>query len=72
MSKSKSSFLLLPMVVLVTGLSMTSILQLPHVANSQQNYEKYIVSETDNEQKLMQENTGSGGSTNINCGRNPS
>ena len=62
------SNILLTLTMFVTGLSMTSILQLPHVAHSQQDFEKYIVSETNNEQKLKQENTGSGSSTNTNCG----
>ena len=56
--------------MLVTGLSMTSMLQLPPVAHSQQDFEEYIISETNSEQKLNQKNIGSGSSSNLNCGIN--
>ena len=55
---------------MVTGLSMTSMLQLPPVAHSQQDFEEYIISETNSEQKLNQKNIGSGSSNNLNCGIN--
>jgi hypothetical protein len=69
MSKSKRNVLLLPMV-LVTGLSITSLIQSPQAAHSQQDNDEYLITETNNEQKLNQKNIGSGISTNINCGAN--
>jgi hypothetical protein len=68
MSKSKRNVLLLPMVVLVTGLSITSLIQSPQAAHSQQDYDEYLITETNNEQKLNQKNIGSGSSSNLNCG----
>jgi hypothetical protein len=62
--------LLAPLTVLLTGLSLTSILQLPQAAHSQQDYEDLIITETNNEQKLNQKNIGSGSSSNLNCGTN--
>ena len=55
---------------MVTSLSMTSMLQLPPVAHSQQDFEEYIILETNSEQKLNQKNIGSGSSSNLNCGIN--
>ena len=68
MSNSRRS--LLPLTVLLTGLFLTSILQLPQATHSQQDYEELIITETNNEQKLNQKNTGSGSSNNLNCGTN--
>jgi hypothetical protein len=68
MSYSRRS--LLPLTVLLTGLSLTSILQLPQAAHSQQDYEELIITETNNDQKLNQKNIGSGSSSNLNCGIN--
>jgi hypothetical protein len=65
-----NSRLLLPLIVLLTGLSFISILQLPKAAHSQQNYEELIITETNNDQKLNQKNIGSGSSSNLNCGTN--
>ena len=56
--------------MLLTGLSLTSILQLPQAAHSQQDYEELIITETNNNQKLDQKNSGSGSSANLNCGTN--
>lgn len=70
MSTTKNNALLLSMAVLVTGLSLSSISQFPQIAHSQEDYEELIIVENNNEQKLKQENTGSSGSTNINCGTN--
>jgi hypothetical protein len=67
-SNSRRSLLLL--TVLLTGLSLTSILQLSQTVHSQQDYEELIITENNNEQKLNQKNTGSDSSTNINCGTN--
>jgi hypothetical protein len=69
MSTTKSN-VLLTLTMLVIGLSMISILQLPPLAHSQQDFEEYIISETNSEQKLNQKNIGSGSSTNFNCGTN--
>jgi hypothetical protein len=52
MSYSKRS--LLPLTVLLAGLSLTSILQLPQTAYSQQDYEELIIPEADSDQKLIQ------------------
>ena len=60
MSNSRRSPL--PLTVLLTGLSLTSILQLPQTAHSQQDYEELIITETNSDQKLDQKNTGSGSS----------
>ena len=62
--------MLLTFTVVLTGLSSNSLLQVPQAAYSQTDYEEYITTETNNEQKLKQENTASSGSTNINCGTN--
>ncbi|CAN5388950.1 hypothetical protein BH18THE2_BH18THE2_20570 [soil metagenome] len=70
MSKSKSNSLLLTLTMIVTSLSMTSFSQLSQAVYSQTDYEELIITENNNEQKLNQENTGSGSSTNINCGTN--
>jgi hypothetical protein len=70
MSITKSSVLLLPLVVWITGLSITSFLQSPPTAYSQQDYDEYLITETNNEQKLDQKNIGSGSSINVNCGTN--
>ena len=67
---SNSRRALLPLTVLLTGLSLTSILQLPQTAHSQQDYEELIITETNNEQNLNQKNIGSGSSDNLNCGTN--
>jgi hypothetical protein len=58
---------LLPLSMLMTGLD---ILQSPLLAQSQTDYEEYIIMEDINEQKINQQNIGSGSSTNINCGTN--
>lgn len=52
MSKSRRSLLLL--TLLLTDLSLTSILQLSQTANSQQDYEELIITEPNNDQKLIQ------------------
>jgi hypothetical protein len=70
MSKSKSNALLLILTTMVTSLSMTSFSQVPQAAHSQTDYEELIITKNNNEQKLNQKNTGSGSSTNINCGTN--
>ena len=70
MSKLKSKALLLTFTAVLTGLLSNSLLQVPQAAYSQTDYEEYITTETNNEQKLKQENTASSGSTNINCGTN--
>ena len=56
--------------MVIMGLSMTSILQTPKIAQSQQNYEEYLIAETNTEQRLAQTNVGSGESINSNCGEN--
>jgi hypothetical protein len=58
MSKSKSNALLVTFSVMLTGISITGLLQSPQTVHSQQDYEEYMVTETNNEQKLKQENTG--------------
>jgi hypothetical protein len=58
---------LLPLAILMAGLG---ILQSPLLAQSQTDYEEYIIMEDVNEQKINQQNIGSGSSTNINCGAN--
>jgi hypothetical protein len=58
---------LLPLAMLMTGLG---ILQSPLLVQSQTDYEEYIIMEDINEQEINQQNTGSGSSTNINCGAN--
>jgi hypothetical protein len=58
---------LLPLAILMAGLG---ILQFPLLAQSQTDYEEYIIMEDINEQKINQQNIGSGSSTNINCGTN--
>jgi hypothetical protein len=70
MSESKSKALLLTFTVVLTGLSSTSLLQVPQAAYSQTDYEEYLITETNTEQKLNQKNIGSGSSTNVNCGAN--
>jgi DNA-binding beta-propeller fold protein YncE len=45
---------LLPLTVLLTGLSLTSILQLPQTTYSQQDYEELIITEANSDQKLIQ------------------
>ena len=70
MSKSKVNALLLTLTMMVTSLSMTSFSQLPQAAHSQTDYEELVITKNNNEQKLNQKNTGSGSSTNINCGTN--
>jgi hypothetical protein len=70
MSKSNGNALLLILTVMLTSLSITSILQPPQAAHSQTDYEEYLITETNTEQKLNQKNIGSGSSTNINCGAN--
>ena len=60
----------LPLVVLLTGLSITNLIQSPQPAHSQQDFEKYIITETNTEQKLNQKNIGSGSTVNLNCGTN--
>jgi DNA-binding beta-propeller fold protein YncE len=42
------------LTVLLTGLSLTSILQLPQMAYSQQDYEELIITEANSDQKLIQ------------------
>lgn len=69
-SRSKSKALIATFTVMVTGLSITSLLQSPQAAYSQTDYEEYIVMENFNQQKINQQNVGSGSSTNINCGAN--
>jgi hypothetical protein len=58
---------LLPLAILMAGLV---ILQSPLLAQSQTDYKEYIIMEDVNEQKINQQNIGSGSSTNINCGTN--
>jgi hypothetical protein len=72
MSKSKSKALLLTftVVVVLAGLSSTSLLQTPQTVYSQTDYEEYLIMETNTEQELNQQNIGSGSSSNINCGTN--
>jgi hypothetical protein len=70
MSKSKSNALVLILTMIVTSLSTTSLLQPLQAAYSQTDYEELIITENNNEQTLNQKNTGSGSSTNINCGTN--
>ncbi|CAN5240835.1 hypothetical protein BH18THE2_BH18THE2_41510 [soil metagenome] len=70
LSNTKSTDLLLSMAVLVTGLFITSMLQLPQAAHSQEDFEEYLKVQTNNVQKLNQKNIGSGNSTNINCAEN--
>jgi hypothetical protein len=71
MSKSESKALLLALTVIVlAGLSSTSLLQALQAAYSQTDYEEYLITETDTEQGLNQQNIGSGSSSNINCGTN--
>ena len=57
---------------MIAGLSITSLLQTPKIAQSQQNYEEYLIAETNTntEQRLAQTNVGSGESINSNCGEN--
>jgi hypothetical protein len=66
----KVDALLLTFTVVITGLSSTSLLQVPQAAYSQTDYEEYLITETNTEQKINQNNIGSGTSTNINCGAN--
>jgi hypothetical protein len=54
------SLKLLPLAILITGLG---ILQSPLLAQSQTDYEEYIIMEDINEQKINQQNIGSGSST---------
>jgi hypothetical protein len=70
MSKLKRHILLLPLTALAVGLSLTCSLQIPLTAYSQQDYEEYIITGTNTEQKLNHKNVGSGSSTNLNCGTN--
>ena len=56
--------------LLLTGLSLTSLLQSSRAAHSQTNYEEYIIMGSINQQGVNQQNIGSGSSTNINCGTN--
>jgi hypothetical protein len=70
MTKSKSKALLLTLTTILTGLSINGLLQPTQRAHSQQDYDEYLITETNNEQKLNQKNIGSGSSTNINCGTN--
>jgi hypothetical protein len=58
MLKSKDNALLVTFSVMLTGFSITGVLQSPQTVHSQQDYEEYMVTETNNEQKLKQENTG--------------
>jgi hypothetical protein len=58
------------MALLLTGLSLTSLLQSPRTAHSQTDYEEYVILESINQQGVNQQNIGSGSSTNINCGTN--
>jgi hypothetical protein len=69
MSKSKDNALLLTLTVMITGLSVTGLLQPPQIAYSQQDYEEYIIIENV-DQRINQQNIASGSSTNINCGLN--
>jgi hypothetical protein len=70
MSNAKRNLLLVPLTVLLGGLSLASTSQLPQTAHPQQDYEELIITETNNEQKLNQKNIGSGSSSNLNCGTN--
>ncbi len=70
MSESKGTALLLTFTVVLTGLSSTSLLQVPQAAYSQTDYEEYLITETNTEQELNQQNIGSGSSSNTNCGTN--
>ena len=69
MSKSKSEALLFTFTVVLTGLSSTSLLQVPQAAYSQTDYEEYITMENA-DQRINQKNVGSGSSSNVNCGTN--
>ena len=68
--KGEKRDLLFTFTVVLTGLSSTSLSQVPQVAYSQSDYEDYLITETNIEQELNQKNIGSGSSTNINCGAN--
>jgi hypothetical protein len=46
------------------------MLQLHQTAYSQTDYDEYLITDTNSEQKLNQKNIGSGSSMNINCGAN--
>lgn len=69
MSDTKRDVLLLPLTALMTTLAITSILH-TQSAYTQQDYEELIMTETDINEKLQQENIGSGSSPNIECGIN--
>jgi hypothetical protein len=66
---SKNDVLLLAIATMLTGLLITSLSQPLQAAYSQTDYEEYIVMESV-DQSINQQNTGSGSSTNINCGAN--
>jgi hypothetical protein len=70
MSNAKRNLLLVPLTVLLGGLSLASTSQLPQTAHQQQDYEELIITETNNKQKLNQKNIGSGSTGNLNCGTN--
>jgi hypothetical protein len=70
MTKSKSKALLLTLTTILTGLSINGLLQPTQRAHSQQDYDEYLITETNNEQKLNQKNIGSGSTANLNCGTN--
>jgi hypothetical protein len=70
MSKSERKALLLTFALVLTGLSSISLFQVPQAAYSQTDYEEYLITETNTEQELNQQNIGSGSSTNVNCGTN--
>ena len=65
MLRTKIVILVLP----VTMLGLFGAAILPQATYSQTDYEEYLT-ETNTEQTLNQQNTGSGSSTNINCGAN--
>jgi hypothetical protein len=70
MSKSKDNVLLLMLATMLTGFLIGGVSQPLQTAHSQTDYEEYIIMEDINEQKINQQNIGSGSSNNINCGAN--
>lgn len=58
----------MPLILLAT-LSVAGAMERPQIAQSQTDYEEYIIMESV-DQGINQQNIGSGSSTNINCGAN--
>jgi hypothetical protein len=61
--------LVVTFTVMITGLSVTCLLQTPQAAYAQLEYEEYIIMENV-DQTINQQIIGSDSSTNINCGTN--